>query len=183
LVNYITPQKTIAMGKIKLLLTLALVALTLSGTMAQAKKKKNQQSTTTQTDVEMVKAAIDKAAKAFFEIDNKTWDDCWAHTPYAYWSYADTTDVNFYDGWNAIDKGFANYFRTSKPSKAKIERNWHVVKVNESAAYARFTQKVEDDLSRDEQAVVVVLEKINNEWKIVHVGVIARQKDKQVNID
>ena len=74
-------------------------------------------------DVEAIKALIERETKAFFEIDYKTWSDSWSHTPYAFWSFADTTDVNSFSGWDQIEKGFAEYFRTSKPSTAKIERD------------------------------------------------------------
>jgi hypothetical protein len=157
------------MKKSKVLLTLAILVLLFPETPAQEKKKKP-------ADVDLVKAAIDTESRAFFQIDQKTWADCWAHTPYAYWSFADTTDVNFFEGWDAINKGFAEYFKTSKPSKAKMERNWQDVRIYGNSAYARFTQKVQDDVGRDEQAEVRVLEKIDGRWKIVHVGVIAKQK-------
>lgn len=152
--------------------------LVISTAVGQEKKKKGKEPATSSGEIELVKAAIDKESKAFFEIDSKTWADCWVHAPYSYWSFADTTDVNFFEGWDAINKGFADYFRTSKPSTTKMERNWHEVRVYGNSAYARFTQKVQDDVGRDEQAEVRVLEKVNGQWKIVHVGVIAKQKGK-----
>jgi hypothetical protein len=163
------------MRKTVLLITLSFLALAFTGAAAQEKKKKDK-STSSSNEVELVKAAIDKESKAFFQIDHTTWTECWAHVPYAYWSFADTTDVNFFEGWDAINKGFNDYFRTAKPSTTKMERNWHDVRVYGNSAYARFTQKVKDDVGRDEQAEVRVLEKINGQWKVVHVGVIAKQK-------
>lgn len=160
------------------LLTIGILVLAFSASFAQGKKKKTPAAPAPQNEIESVKAAIDRESKAFFEIDYKTWTECWVHAPYAYWSFADTTDVNFFEGWESIDKGFAEYFRTSKPSSAKMERNWLEVRVHGNAAYARFTQKINDELERDEQAEVRVLERHNGEWKIVHVGVIAKQKAK-----
>lgn len=125
-------------------------------------------------EISSIKALIEKETKAFFEIDKKTWADCWAHVPYAYWSFADTTDVNSFSGWEAISDGFADYFASSKPSTALIEREWLDVKVFGNGAYARFNQKVNDQhISRDRQAEVRVLEKVNGQWKIICVGVIA----------
>jgi hypothetical protein len=163
------------MRKITLLLSIALLGIGMFGAVAQEKKKKGK-TPSESNDVELVKEAIDRESKAFFQIDRNTWAECWAHVPYAYWSFADTTDVNFFEGWDAIDKGFSDYFRTSKPSTTKMERNWHDVRVYGNSAYARFTQKVQDDVGRDEQAEVRVLEKIDGKWKVVHVGVIAKQK-------
>jgi len=162
------------MRKAVLLITLSFLGLALTSAVAQEKKKKDKSNS---NEVELVKAAIDKESKAFFEINSTAWTDSWAHVPYAYWSFADTTDVNFFEGWDAIEKGFSDYFRTSKPSTTKMERNWHEVRVYGNFAYARFTQKVQDDVGRDEQAEVRVLEKINGQWKLVHVGVIAKQKE------
>ena len=130
-------------------------------------------------DVEAIKSLIEKETLAFFEIDYQTWSSSWAHTPYAFWSFADTTDVNSFSGWDGINAGFKEYFMTAKPSKAKIERTWHDVKIYGNGAYARFTQQVRDNTLRPPQAEVRVLEKINGAWKIVCVNVIAVQKDNE----
>lgn len=139
---------------------------------AEAQKRKTKSG-----DVEAIKQLIEAETKAFFEIDKQTWVDSWAHVPYAFWSFADTTDVNSFSGWSAIEDAFSDYFASSKPSKAKIQRNYHDVRIYGDAAYVRFTQQVTDPyISRSEQAEVRVLEKIDGEWKIVHVGVIATKQ-------
>ncbi len=130
-------------------------------------------------DIEAIKALIERETKAFFEIDQKTWADSWVHEPYAFWSFADTTDVNSFSGWQAIHEGFASYFRTAKPSPARIDRTWHDIKVFGNGAYARFTQKVNDNTRRQPQAEVRVLEKVKGQWKIVCVSVIAIEKENQ----
>jgi hypothetical protein len=134
---------------------------------------------TQKNDVEAIKSVIEKETTAFFEIDYKTWADSWAHSPHAFWSFADTTDVNSFSGWNSIHKGFMEYFQTSKPSKATIERTWVEVKVYGNGAYARFTQHVNDNTRRPPQAEVRVLEKVKGSWKIVCVNVIAIEKDNE----
>jgi hypothetical protein len=87
--------------------------------------------------------------------------------------------VNFFSGWDKINKGFEMYFKTSKPSHAKIEREWLSIKIyKKKAAYVRFNQKVEDQMiSRGEQAEVRFLEKIDGQWKIVNVSVIRKAKN------
>jgi len=132
-------------------------------------------------DVDAIRAVIERETKAFFEIDYKTWADSWAHTPYAFWSFADTTDVNSFSGWSQIEKGFSEYFRSSKPSTAKIEREWLglEIKIFGNGAYVRFNQHVDDNTRRPAQAEVRVLEKINGLWKIVCVSVIALEKDNE----
>ena len=130
-------------------------------------------------EVEAIKNLIEKETTAFFEIDYKTWASSWSQTPYAFWSFADTTDVNSFSGWESINAGFKEYFQTAKPSKAKIERNWLDIKVWGNGAYARFTQSVHDNTARPPQAEVRVLEKVKGSWKIVAVSVIAIQKDNE----
>jgi hypothetical protein len=146
---------------------LILILLLCSSLLAGAQNK----------DIEAIKTLIERETQAFFQIDPKTWSDSWAQTPYAFWSFADTTDVNSFSGWDAIQKGFSDYFRTAKPSKATIDRTWHDIKIFGNGAYARFTQKVSDDTNRPPQAEVRVLEKIKGQWKIVCVNVIAIEKD------
>lgn len=131
-------------------------------------------------DITAIKQVIEKETKAFFEIDRSTWQDQWAHTPYSFWSFADTTDVNFFSGWDNINSGFEVYFTTSKPSKAKIEREWESINIYGKAAYVRFKQKVADeDITRGEQAEVRFLEKIDGQWKIVNVTVIRKSNNSQ----
>jgi hypothetical protein len=153
------------------------LVLAVSGNLAigQAKKK----SSTSTNEELVIKSLIEHETKAFFEIDQKSWADCWAHVPYAFWSFADTTDVNSFTGWEAISNGFANYFKTSKPSTAKIDRKWGHIRIYGTGAYARFTQHVNDDTNRPAQEEVRVLEKINGQWKIVCVSVIAIQKENR----
>ncbi|MBL7843360.1 MAG: hypothetical protein KF846_03440 [Cyclobacteriaceae bacterium] len=155
-----------------------LLTLSCIGLFAQNKKNKPQ-TAPSGNDETSIKAIIEKETKAFFEIDQKTWASLWVHEPYAFWSFADTTDVNSFSGWEDINKGFNNYFKTSKPSTANIKRDWLHIKVQGNMAYIRFTQQVTDDSNRPPQAEVRVMEKVNGEWKIVCVSVIAIQKDNE----
>jgi hypothetical protein len=126
-----------------------------------------------------IKAAIEKETTAFFQTDYKTWIDCWAHVPYAYWSVSDTSGFNTYEGWKAIEIGFTDYFVTSKPSTAKIERKWHDIRVYGTGAYARFVQYTTDEGATVVEDELRILENQNNQWKIVLVGVMkGMQKGK-----
>lgn len=131
------------------------------------------------SDEEAIKALLEKETKAFFEIDYKTWSESWSHAPHAFWSFADSTGVNSFSGWDNIEKGFAEYFKTSKPSKAKIDRSDFQIKVYTNSAYVRFKQQVKDDSVRPPQEEVRVLEKIKGQWKIICVTVIAIEKENQ----
>lgn len=159
-------------------LFLILLTFSCAGLFAQDKKSKSKSPPPVNDEV-AIRATIEKETKAFFEIDQKTWASLWVHEPYAFWSFADTTDVNSFSGWEDISKGFNNYFKTSKPSTANIKRDWHHIKIQGNMAYIRFTQQVTDDSNRPPQAEVRVMEKVNGEWRIVCVSVIAVQKDNE----
>jgi hypothetical protein len=159
-------------------LFLLLLASSISLT-ALAQKKKTTTATSSANDESVIKSIIEKETQAFFEIDQKEWASYWAPVSYAFWSFADTTDVNSFSGWEDIYKGFDNYFKTSKPSTAKIKRDWLHIKIHGNMAYIRFTQNVDDESQRPPQAEVRVMEKINGVWKIICVSVIAMQKDNQ----
>lgn len=127
------------------------------------------------SDVDAIKSVIERETKAFFSIDYKTWMECWIHTPSAYWSYADTTGINYYEGWKAIEIGFTDYFLTSKPANIEIDRVWQEVKVYDNGAYARFKQKlVTNGVPGPEQVEIRVLEKDKGLWKILLVGVLKK---------
>lgn len=125
-------------------------------------------------EVEAIKAAIEKETKAFFEIDYKTWLDSWVHTPYAYWSFVDSTGISQYEGWRAIEIGFTDYFITGKPARTTIERVWQEIRVYGDGAFARFKQRViTDGVPGTEQMEIRILEKDKkNGWKIALVGVL-----------
>jgi hypothetical protein len=128
-----------------------------------------------------IKAVIENESKAFFyEINQASWAECWAPVSYAFWSYADTTDVNSFDGWEAIKNGFSDYFSTAKPSQVVISRDWHTVRILGNSAYVRFTQHLKDDMERAPQAEMRVLEKINGKWRIVCVSSIALEKSTPI---
>ena len=82
------------------------------------------------------------------------------------------------EGTKNIQRNFNEYFRTAKPSKSKIERTWIEIRVYGKGAYARFTQKITDEIDRDETSEVRVLEKDNGKWKIVVMNAMAKYPAK-----
>ncbi|MBS1682588.1 MAG: hypothetical protein JST48_12820 [Bacteroidetes bacterium] len=124
-----------------------------------------------------IKEVIAKETQAFFGVNRKAWANCWLQVPYAYWSYSDSTATSFIQGWDG-DKGiyqtFEAYFRTNQPSKAKISQEWLEIKVFGNGAYARYLQTIKDEIDRDETSEVRVLEKKDGQWKVIHVGAIAK---------
>lgn len=127
-----------------------------------------------QTDKDAIKAVIAKETQSFMNVDRKNWAETWHQAPYSYWSYSDSTGTSFVEGWEALNKTFDEYFRTQKPSKAKITNEWIEVRVYGNGAYARFVQKVDDEIDRDETSQIRVLEKKDGNWKVICVGAVAK---------
>lgn len=126
-------------------------------------------------DVDAIKTVIEQESKAFFGVNYQKWMESWMHTPSAYWSYADASGINYYEGWRAIEVGFSDYFVTTKPGDIEVERTWQEIKVYGDGAYARFKQRViTDGVPGPEQVEIRVLEKHDNAWKILLVGVLKK---------
>lgn len=129
------------------------------------------------SDEAAIKKVIERETNAYFGIDYQNWMKSWAHVPYAYWSYADTAGINYFEGWKAIEIGFTDYFVTSKPTRIEIDRTWEDLRIYKDGAYARFKQTlVTNGVRGPEQTEIRVLEKDkkDNAWKIVLVGVLKK---------
>lgn len=134
-----------------------------------------------QKDADLITAIIEKETSSFYGVNYDYWQETWLKAPYVYWSFADSTGVSFLDGWEEINSAFQDYFKTSSPSKAKIEREWKEIRVYGTGAFVRFIQKVSDELDRGYTSETRVLEKIDGKWKIICVDVTAIQPAKQSN--
>ncbi|MDZ7648795.1 MAG: hypothetical protein U5K54_17360 [Cytophagales bacterium] len=134
-------------------------------------------------DIAAIKAVIEKETTSFFNVNRKDWEDTWLQVPYAYWSYSDSTGTSFIEGWEGIQKSFDDYFRTQKSSRTidvahqksevKIDRTWSSIRVYGTGAYVRYTQKVNDEIDRDETSQIRIMEKKDGKWRVVCVGAIA----------
>jgi len=114
---------------------------------------------TAQKDQDLIKVVIEKETQTFFRVDRKGWEESWLKTPYAYWSYSDSTGTSYVEGWDQLNKTFDDYFKTAKPNQAKINNQWIEIRLYGTGAYARFIQRVQDDMDRDETQQMRVLEK------------------------
>ena len=128
-----------------------------------------------------IKTIIEKETRAYLATDNKAWNDCWVHAPYAFWSSADSTGYNNYSGWKAIEIGFGDYFLTTKPRNAKLENRYNDIRVYGNGAYARFVQVVTEDGVVKEEDEIRILEKQNGQWKLVLVGVMQQKQKNKLN--
>jgi len=148
------------------LLAVALTAITLS-LSAQGTR-----------DIEAIKAVIMQETSSFLGVDRKAWASTWLQAPYVYWSYADSTGESFVEGWENLNKTFDQYFKTQRPSSAKITNEWIEFRVYGNGAYVRFYQTLKDNIDRDQTSQVRVLEKKSNRWKIIYVGAVAKYPEK-----
>jgi hypothetical protein len=171
-------------GAMKTLIAIALFSTVLLSAAAQSSKKKStnkasQKVVTSKAEQEAIKEVIALETRSFFETNKQAWRDCWVHAPHSYWSFADTTDVNFYKGWENIEKGFEDYFRMSKPAKVTIDNKWDEITIYGNVAYVHFRQKVGGDgIERSELSEVRVLEKgSDGKWRIVHMGAVSKQRE------
>lgn len=131
-----------------------------------------------QTDKDLIKAVIEKEARAYFGVDRQNWEATWLDAPYTYWSYYDSTGGSFVEGTANMRRNFDEYFRTAKPSVSKIDRVWQEFRIYGKGAYVRFVQKITDEIDHDETSEVRVLEKDKDgKWKIVCLFAMARYPD------
>lgn len=126
-----------------------------------------------QSDRENIMAIIAQETEAYMNVDYKTWASAWHHVPYAFWAYSDLETARELDGWDAMNKSFTQYFKTSKPSQGEIMNDWIEIRIYENGAYVRFTQKVKDDFDTQVTAQIRVLEKVEGKWKIVCMKAVA----------
>lgn len=127
-----------------------------------------------QQDKDAIKAVITKETTSFFKVDYKNWSESWHKVPYAYWSYSDSTGTSYVEGWDKLNKTFEEYFKTQKPTNAVVDNEYVEIRVYGTGAYARFIQRVKDEIDRDETSQIRVLEKKDGKWKVICVGAIAK---------
>lgn len=122
-----------------------------------------------QNDKEAIKEIIAKETIAFLNVEYKEWSDCWLKVPYSYWSYSDSTTISRTEGWDQMDKMFAEYFKNARPSTGKVSNEWIEFRIYENGAYVRFVQKVIDDYETSETSQIRILEKKDGLWKVACV--------------
>jgi hypothetical protein len=125
-------------------------------------------------DEDAIKSVIAQETSAFMNVDYKSWADTWAKVPYAYRSYSDATTTTYAEGWEELNKTFADYFKTAKPANSEIINDWLEIRIFENGAYVHFTQSIKDHIDVEETSQIRVLEKKDGKWKIVYLEAIAK---------
>lgn len=138
-----------------------------------------------ENEVEAIKKAIEQETNSFYKVDRSNWEGTWVQSPYAYWSYSDSTGTSFIEGWEKINGNFDSYFKDQVPNRnidvahpeddLTIERDYKEFRVYGDGAYVQYTQRVKDSkIERDETSQIRILEKQNGKWLIAYVGIIAK---------
>ncbi len=138
-----------------------------------------------QNEIDAIKKAIELETSSFYKLEEQNWEGSWAQTPYAYWSYSDSTGTSFLEGWDNINKNFDAYFKTSVSNRnidvahpeaqLIIERDWKEFRVYGDGAFVQYTQRVKDaQIERDETSQIRIMEKKDGKWLVAYVGIIAK---------
>lgn len=126
-------------------------------------------------DKEAIKRVIMMETASYLGVDQINWAATWLPASYAYWSFADKDGSQFISGWENIQQTFDQYFKSQKPSKAKLSYTWNEIRVYSNGAYVRFKEKADDGNRVEITDQVRILEKKDGKWKII--GMIAAVED------
>lgn len=120
-----------------------------------------------ESEKEAIKRVIMSETESYLGVDQATWMSTWQNASYAYWSFSDKDGSQYINGWDSIQKTFDQYFKTQKPSKAKLSYTWQEIRVYSTGAYVRFQEKADDGNRVEITDQVRMLEKKDGKWKII----------------
>lgn len=120
-----------------------------------------------EAEKEAIKRVIMMETESYLGLDQETWISAWHPVSYAYWSFADKDGSQYINGWENIQQTFEQYFKSEKPSKARISYTWQEIRVYSNGAYVRFQEKADDGNRVEVTDQVRMLEKKDGKWKII----------------
>lgn len=120
-----------------------------------------------------IMAVIKKETRSFFVGEYEDWKDCWAHSDDIYFEWVRSNVHHFYTKFSDMDRvmrpiitenvGNGDVFYSQR-SDIKIMQNGPV-------AWVTYRQDLSGDVSNEQR----ILKKIDGEWKIVMVTVVASE--------
>lgn len=129
----------------------------------------------TKTDIEKekvaIKAVIEEEKNAFFAQDYDRMAETWAQEPSSYKVYMDDKGYTKYEGWDAISKHDQGNVRDTSFDRKSINlsfTNYQFDIMNNSAWClfdAQWAGISKGDTINSYQTRIVVLKKVNREWK------------------
>lgn len=124
-----------------------------------------------EAEKEAIKRVIMEETESYLSVDEASWAATWLPASYAYWSFSDKDGSQYISGWDNIRQTFDQYFKSQKPSKAKLSYTWTEIRVYSNGAYVRFKEKADDGNRVEVTDQVRILEKKDGKWRII--GMIA----------
>jgi hypothetical protein len=117
-----------------------------------------------------IKQLIDNESKYAAAADSLKWANCWVNTNDAQFTYVSVDGAQQYKGWRVIRSGF----KGAKPFELKLTRDNYNFTIGNDVAFVSFDQQdnwggMEERKTKETRT----LKKIDGEWKIVDINVIA----------
>jgi ketosteroid isomerase-like protein len=123
-------------------------------------------------EIEAIVAVCEKETGAYYARDFQQQYECFIHDETTSVIYAEV----FIDGWHDINAAYNQvYERDPAPSTNKFENENYKIKVYGDCAWAVYDQYLvdKDGTFYNQQREVRFLEKVDGEWKIVLLSVLA----------
>ncbi|AQG80629.1 hypothetical protein [Spirosoma montaniterrae] len=132
-----------------------------------------------QTDQEAIKRVLRNETEGFFKRDKAMWSNAWAHKPYIHFAanlYGG--DFMLIEGWDKLEKQFANQFKSTKVSDKVVVQNANYnIHQNGNMAFVTYDQTLLDSHGKTTSKESRVLEKLDGQWKIINVTALTNLKN------
>ena len=132
-----------------------------------------------QADHDAIKRVLREETEGFFKRDKAVWANAWAHAPYVHFAanlYGG--DFMLIEGWDKLEKQFANQFKSSKGmDKVTVQNSNYTIHQNGNMAFVAYDQTLLDSHGKTTSKESRVVEKINGQWKIINVTALTNLKN------
>ncbi len=132
-------------------------------------------------DIEAVKKVIINDGEARQNHDYELIKKCWANESYIVHFWATKYNCSLDRGWDKIDAAYRQPREYGFNKTTNVVRDNINVHVNGNGAFADFDLHLYDTEDTVEAKANAALEKINGEWKMVHLNVIDESSIKNVD--
>ncbi len=166
-------------------ITFSILALSLIAGSASCQEKIDNAK-----EEEAIKAVIEQAMAASYDVDFDQFVNNWIHEPYILVSYASKDGQSQYKGWQELDKAFKQH--ASNYDSIQLAENWkyvsfenydYTIRVYQQCAWASFYSKfifTMQDANYDKEILEVrFLERHEGEWKIIYSSTVDHDSYEQ----
>lgn len=121
------------------------------------------------TEEAAIKKLIDDESHFAAKANHNQWSSCWVNTDEASFSYTNSEETNFINGFNSI----AKMIDEVKPFELKLARSNYQFSIGKDLAFVHFDQEDNWGGSAGRKTKESrTLRKINGKWKILNVSVV-----------